>query len=53
MICYLDRSFCASKTEAHTCGREITEEQVKRADELGLPIAYSFYCGGEFDPELK
>jgi len=21
--------------------------------ELGLPVAYSFYCGGEFDPELK
>jgi len=47
MMSYLDRTFCASKTETHTCGREITEEHKKRAEELGLPISYTFFCGGE------
>jgi len=47
MICYLGRTFCASKVEAHTCGREITEEHKKRADEAGLPISYDYFCGDD------
>lgn len=44
MICYRDRTFCSSKTEEHTCGREITPEEIKHAEELGLPIAYGDFC---------
>ena len=45
MICYKDTTFCASKVEKHTCGREITEEEIKHAKKIGLPIAYAYFCG--------
>lgn len=47
MLCYKDRTFCASKVEKHTCGRELSPEDEKRAEELGLPIAYGEFCGAE------
>lgn len=34
--------YCLS--EEHTCGREITPEEIKHAEELGLPIAYGDFC---------
>lgn len=49
MICYRDRTFCSSVTINHTCGCEITPEQILDANELGLPIAYSDYCGDDDD----
>jgi hypothetical protein len=44
MICYKDRTFCASEVEKHTCERELTEEDKKHAEELGLPIAFGEFC---------
>lgn len=44
MICYKDKTFCSSKVLKHTCGREITPEEIKHAESLGLGIAYSNYC---------
>lgn len=44
MMCYLDKTWCASEIETHTCGREISEEHKKRADELNLPIAWGLFC---------
>lgn len=44
MLCYKDRTFCGSKVVKHTCGREITPEQLKHAKSLGLGVAYSNYC---------
>jgi hypothetical protein len=44
MLCYKDKSFCGSNVEVHTCGKEISREEEKRAKELGLPIAYIKYC---------
>ena len=52
MICYKDTTFCASKVEIHTCGREITEEEIKHAEKIGLPICYSYFCG-EAKGEIK
>jgi hypothetical protein len=43
MICYKDRTFCSSEGE-HTCGREITPEEIREAERMGLPIAYSEFC---------
>lgn len=40
----MDRAFCASKVEKHTCGRELSEEDTERAKEMGLPIAYGNFC---------
>ena len=47
MICYKDRTFCASKVVSHTCGREITEQDLKKAQDIGLPIAWGEYCNLE------
>ncbi len=44
MLCYKDRTFCASQVEVHTCERELTEEDKKNAEKLGLPIAYADFC---------
>lgn len=44
MMTYRDKTFCASETEHHTCGRELTEEDKERAKEMGLPIAYGKFC---------
>ena len=44
MICYKDQTFCAGVTEHHTCGRELSEDDKKRAEEIGLPIAWAEFC---------
>lgn len=44
MICYKDKTFCASASCKNECGRKITPEEVKHAKELGLPIAYGKFC---------
>ena len=44
MICYKDKTYCNSKVENHTCGRELSEEEKEHAKELGLPIAYGKFC---------
>lgn len=44
MICYKDRTFCASKVKNHTCGRELTAEDKKNAEKIGLPVAYGEFC---------
>lgn len=49
MICYKDRAFCGSVTINHTCGREITPEQILDANRIGLLIAYADFC--EYDDE--
>lgn len=43
MICYKDKTFCASKTHKG-CGRELTDTELKEAERLGLGIAYSNFC---------
>lgn len=44
MLCYKDQTFCASKVMKHTCGREITLEEIQHAEKLGQEIAYSNFC---------
>ena len=44
MLCYKDRTFCRDDVNVHTGGRELTEEDKKRAKEIGLPIAYGSFC---------
>lgn len=44
MICYKDMTFCSSDIEVHTCGRELSKEDEKWAEELDLPIAYGEFC---------
>ena len=44
MICYKDRTYCASKVEHNTWGRELSKEDLVNAQELDLPIAYSTFC---------
>jgi hypothetical protein len=44
MLCYRDRTYCSSEVKAHTCGREITKDELEHAERIGLPIAYSHFC---------
>lgn len=51
MLCYRDRSYCGSDVDTHTCGREITQEEIDHAGEIGLPIAYMDYCSDPKEEE--
>ncbi len=44
MITYRDKAFCASKVKKHTCGRELTEEDKKKAEAIKLPVAWGYFC---------
>ena len=48
MISFLDRAFCSSKVEVHTCGRELTDELKKQAlawwGSEDYPVAYGEFC---------
>ena len=48
MIYSRDRTYCGSDVEKHTCGREFTKEDEKKAEEWwgskDYPVAYSNYC---------
>lgn len=44
MMCYKDQTFCSSPNCKNECGRKITEEDLKTAEKLDLPISYTRYC---------
>lgn len=52
MICYKDMTFCSSDVEKHTCGRELTKEDRKQAEKIGLPIAHGDLCKKEVSSEI-
>lgn len=43
MLCYKDKTFCASKIHKG-CGRVITKEELAEAEKLNLPIAWADFC---------
>jgi hypothetical protein len=49
MLCYKDKTFCASDVETHTCGRELTREDEARAEKIGLPIMYAHFCEAKLE----
>ena len=44
MITYKDRAYCGSKEHKPYCDRQITKEELKQAEEMGLPVAYAPFC---------
>jgi hypothetical protein len=55
MMCYLDKTFCASPDCKNECGRQLTQEIRDGAEKWwggkDAPIAVSYFCGGEPDNE--
>lgn len=45
MICYKDKTFCASPNCKNECGRKITLDEHMYANEQGLYVAYAYFCG--------
>jgi hypothetical protein len=45
VICYKDKSFCASPNCKGECGLKITDEELEHAKKIGLPICYGYFCG--------
>lgn len=54
MICYLDRTWCASPNCKNECGRKFTKKDRENAIKWwggeDFPIAARYFCGG---PESK
>ena len=44
MLCYKDKTFCASETHKPDCDRILSREQEEDAKGLGLPVAYGNFC---------
>jgi len=44
MMCYQDKTFCASPDCKNQCGRQITDLQRGAAQRQGLPIAWGYFC---------
>ena len=49
MLCYKDKTFCASETNHHTCGRELSDEMRAEAIRLDMPIAWAKFCKEDKD----
>lgn len=53
---YQDKTFCGSKVENHTCGREFTKEDEQNAEKWwggkDYPVAFSKFCEEQYE-ELK
>lgn len=51
MICYMDRTWCASPNCQNKCGRKMTDEDHERAlawwGGADYPVSMSYFCGGE------
>ena len=39
MLCYRDRTFCKYVECINDCERKLTDEIIKKAEKLGLPIS--------------
>ncbi len=44
MMCYQDKTFCASLNCKNACGRQITDRERGAAQRLGLPISWAYFC---------
>lgn len=53
MICYRYKTFCSSDVKVHTCGREFTYKDAKKAEEWwggkDYPVVYSEFCVEDSD----
>jgi len=45
MLCYKDKTFCASPNCENECGRKMKDEEHYQADSLEIPIAWGYFCG--------
>lgn len=56
MLCYKDRTYCGSKVEHHTCGREFTEQDHTDAvlwwGGEDYPLALGDFCTHKDHSEL-
>lgn len=51
MICYADKTFCASQNCKNECGRAINELQRMDARIKNMPISWGYFCGEpDIDP---
>ncbi len=45
MICYKDKTFCASPNCQNVCGRKMTDaEKIGLKDWGDFPVAYGYFC---------
>lgn len=44
MMCFQDRSFCASPNCNNDCGRQLTDDLRRRAIDAGAFVALGYFC---------
>lgn len=53
MICFKDKTFCASPNCKNECGRKMTPREEIESDKAGLPVSYSDFCAHPLKPVSK
>lgn len=51
MICYGDRTFCASENCTGKCGRQLTDEVREDAEKCGLMLSLGKFCDEPDEPK--
>jgi hypothetical protein len=51
MMCFRDRTWCASPECQGECGRKMTPEILSEAKKSPFPISWGMFCGGGDYPE--
>jgi len=45
MLCYKDKTFCASPNCENECGRKLFAEDEETARLQDLPVCFAYFCG--------
>ena len=45
MICFRDRTWCASPNCKNECGAKMSQEMKEKAKNSNEPIAWAYFCG--------
>ena len=53
MHCYKDRTFCASQTDNHTCGREMNDQDKRNVEKTGELVSYAKFCEEKLQQKVR
>lgn len=53
MLCFNDRTYCASPNCQNECGRKMTDDEKDKAMTSAFPVSWGFFCGEPPPLELE
>jgi hypothetical protein len=53
MLCFNDRTYCASPNCENACGRKMTPRDIELAKKSPFPVSWSMFCGEVSMDEMR